>query len=124
MLQARVTWFMSQGKVELKLPSLSLLLQPHRPLCGFLQPRTSNDDADARSTKSYRSAVSMSIMMIRKVWVSMKFVSAKLVLPPTPQKRAQNEVFKTVQISRKSSKLTLFPGGGSNFMDKATSGRF
>ena len=48
---------------------------------------------------------------ISKVWVSIKFLSATFGLPPPPPKRAQNEE-KTVQMSRKSSKLTLSPGRG------------
>ena len=47
----------------------------------------------------------------RKVWVSIKFLSAKFGFPPPPPKRAQNEE-KLLQISIKSSKLALFPGGG------------
>ena len=59
--------------------------------------------------------------LIRKVWVSIKFLSAKFGLPP-PLKGPKMR--KTVQISRKSSKLTLFPGGAgtqlygqNDFMD-------
>ena len=50
----------------------------------------------------------------QKVWVSIKFLSVKFGFapPPPPRKRAQNE--ETVQISRKSSTLTLFRGGAGN----------
>ena len=54
-------------------------------------------------------------ILVRKIW-----------FPPLPKKGPKWG--KTVQISRKSSKLTLFLGGGKrNFMDKTvlrTSGRF
>ena len=45
--------------------------------------------------------------------VHRKLCPQNLVLPP-PRKRGQNEE-KFVQISRKSSKLTLFPGGEAKF---------
>ena len=67
---------------------------------------------------SFQKSLGAHKILVRKIWFY-----------PPPPKRAQNEG-KTVQISIKSSKLTLFPGGGGgkrDFMDKAilwTSGRF
>ena len=67
--------------------------------------------------------------LLGKVWVSIKFLSAKFgFTPPAPEQSPKSG--NTVQISRKSSKLTLFLGGGEekrNVMDKTmswTSGRF
>ena len=62
----------------------------------------------------------------RNVWVSIKLLSAKFGFPP-PKQRTPNEG-KLCKISRKSSKLTLFQGGGgTQFIVKTilrTSGRF
>ena len=50
---------------------------------------------------------------LRKVWVSINSCPQNLVTPPHPKKGPKWG--KTVQISLKSSKLTLFPGGGTQF---------
>ena len=66
---------------------------------------------------------------VRKVWVSIKFLSAKFGFysPPPPEKGPKNEekLSKSVEIL----KIDTFPGGGGegNCMDKTilwTSGRF
>ena len=57
----------------------------------------------------------------RKVWVSMKFLSAKFGFTPSRKRR------KTVQIIRNPQNSHFFWAGGRNFMDKTilwTSGRF
>ena len=48
----------------------------------------------------------------RKVWVSIKFLSAKFGLTPLPQKGPKWG--RTVQTSRKSSNWHFFGGGGAN----------
>ena len=55
-------------------------------------------------------------VFVRKVWVSIKFLSAKFGFtpPPPPPEKGPEEWGKTVQINRKSSKLTHFRGGGGN----------
>ena len=66
--------------------------------------------AAQRWAQSYFIVTVLRDPFFRKVWVSIKFLSARFGFTP-PQKGPKEGT--TVQISIKSSKVTLFPGGNA-----------
>ena len=78
---------------EAEMSSKDLCSAPQRFVCDFLR---------FLQRLFFQKSLGVPKILVRKIWFNR---------PPPPPKRAQNEE-KIVQISRNSSKLTLFPGGG------------